>query len=322
MNATEKRKLERRIPLWEDSLKVANAIEYKELMNKINKARKQLGLHKYVASEVAPKGIEEGYGSFKNNSKLEIAELKKLKLQAAKTDFVFDSMANRKSREELLKFAKAIVQLKNEYGLNDSEIALKLNVSHNYVYIVKKRHINVKYKEKIKDYITPESYCDMRNDGYSEDEIARHYGITFEMVKKFRNERTRFIYKIKEGIKLKGKNNERVLSIIERYNNGEKFCDIGEDLGIKQSVLSTMVGRKAYRYYVPCENKSNKHQLTPEKYIKLKELGYKDGQIIKEYGIGSATLTVMKREKIESYYELKNKEENVWLKNTFVLRLL
>lgn len=286
LSLSERKKLERRLPLWESSIVVAEKSDFTELKKKIDNARKALNMPDFDYRDLFIKG--------KANS--EIIANKEVKTVTGLRKKL------RKEKEELFSLDE-IFDMKNKLCMSDEEIAQKMKISIKTFNSFKKENFIEKFRLKDNEELTVNRYCNIKNETRVNDiVIMRMFGIKHRETMTRIKKKTELKYRIKQEINIMSDEYIQAKKLWKLLEKDKINCrTIAERYGVSESQISILKKRYLIQLYQPKEF----FKLTPEIYCHCRnDLLMSDKEIMEKYGISTvAVINRIKDKFLENYFE-------------------
>jgi len=286
MNLTEKRKMERRLPLWESAITTADKTDFKPLKEKIDNARKALGMKPF------------------DYSKIHVPGVKRQDIITEKEIRVIPGLRNKITYEDRDYTVREVVDLKNKMKIHDDEIARLLKMSTKAFNIYKRRNFIEHWRMRDDGPITIRRYCNIKNETTCDDStILKMFGIKDRETLTRLKKKITIKHSIRDEIDIFSDDYLLAKSIIKQM---EKDClkgkEIAYKMGISESHFSHIKNKLIKSYYAP----ATFTKLEPEIYCHLKnDCKMTDKEIMEKYNIGCSTrIKRLKNKYLENYFEL------------------
>ena len=286
MNLAEKRKLQRRLPLWESAITTADKNDFEPLKEKIDEGRKALGMKPFDYSAIHVPG------------------LKRQDIITGKEIRVIPGLRNKLTDDDREYTVKEVADLKNKMKMHDDEIARLLKMGIKGFNTYKRRNFIEHWRLKDDGPLTVRRYCSIKNETSCDDtSILKMFNIKDRETLTRLKKKITVKHAIRDEISIFSDDYKLAKSIIKQFEkDGLKGKEIAYKMGISETHFSNIKRKLIKTYYAPL----TLTKLEPEIFCHLKnDCKMTDKEIMQKYKIGCPNrIKRMKDKYLENYFEL------------------
>ena len=286
MNLSERKKMQRRLPLWESAIMNADKNDFEGLKKKIDNARNALKMPPFDYSGIWFPGV-------KNREVITEKEVRTTPGLRSKV----------KKGEKEYSYLE-VAEMKNKLKMSDEEIAQKLKMGMKAFNNYKREYFKETFRLRDDSPLTLRRYCNIKNEtNMNDDKIKAMYGIKSRDTMTNLRKKVAMRYVIRDTIDIFSEDYQIAKNLCKLYNkNGLTGRQIASMKGVHETLIHRLKERLLKKeYYI-----LDMTQLTPEIYCHLRnDLLMTDQDIMKKYNFTCRNRLKRLRDKyLENHFEV------------------